>query len=179
MADKGTTSLATSGYRDPFSILRQMTAELDRAFAEPFWSGRRQRGSSQPGDSKEWSPKLDVFERDGKMVTRVDLPGVKKEDVTVEVGDGQLALSGERRHDREEQHDNVYRTEREYGSFYRVIPLPDGVTTDDVKATFADGVLEVSMPMPAKTESTTRRIQIEDGRTDRESRGSWVPGHNA
>jgi HSP20 family protein len=181
MAEKGTTSLATSGYRDPFSILREMTAELDRAFAEPFWSGRRWPGfrSSQAGESHEWSPKLDVFERDGKMVTRVDLPGVKKEDVTVEISDGQLSLSGERRHDREEQHDNVYRTEREYGSFYRVVPLPEGVTAEDVKATFTDGVLEVSMPIPAKSEPRTRRIQIEDGKANRESGGSWVPGHSA
>jgi HSP20 family protein len=152
MAEKGTTSLANTSHRDPFSVLRQMTAELDRAFMEPFWSTRRWPAlqSSEVSEATTWSPTLDVFEREGRMVTRVGLPGVKKEDVTVEVTDGHLALSGERGQEREEQRGNVYRTEVEYGSFYRVIPLPEGVKTEDVKATVADGVLEVSMPMPAK-----------------------------
>jgi HSP20 family protein len=177
MAEKGMTSLATTGYRDPFSILRQMTAELDRAFTEPFWPARHWSTlqSSQPGEATGWSPKVDVFERDGRMVTRADLPGVKKEDVTVEVTDGHLALSGERRHEMEEKNDHIYRTEREYGSFYRVVPLPEGVKTEDIKATFADGVLEVSVPMPAKPESKTRKIQIEDAKGRKESTGSWVP----
>jgi HSP20 family protein len=129
------TSLATTGYRDPFSILRQMTAELDRAFTEPFWPARHWPAfdSPQHGETTGWSPRVDVFEKEGCMVTRVDLPGVKKDDVTVEVTDGHLALSGERRQEKDEQKDNVYRTEREYGSFYRAIPLPDGVKTEDVK----------------------------------------------
>jgi HSP20 family protein len=179
MAEKRMTSLATTGYRDPFSILRQMTAELDRAFTEPFWPARHWPAfdSPQHGETIGWSPRVDVFEREGCMVTRVDLPGVKKDDVTVEVTDGHLALSGERRQEKDEQKDNVYRTEREYGSFYRAIPLPDGVKTEDVKATSADGVLEVSIPLPERPESKTRKIQIEDAKGGRESTtGSWVPG---
>ena len=73
---------------------------------------------------------------------------MKKEDVSVEVADGCLALSGERKPEKEEKKDNFYRSEREYGSFYRAVPLPEGVKLEDVKATFADGVLEVSVPRP-------------------------------
>ena len=82
-------------------------------------------------------------------MTKVDLPGMNKEDVKVEVTDGHLAISGERKRETEEKTEKVYRSEREYGSFYRAVPLPDGAKLEDVKATFADGVLEVSVPMPA------------------------------
>ena len=88
MADNRNSSLATTRYLDPFSILRQMTAELDRAFDEPFWSGRRRSALQAPQqEATGWSPRVDVCEKDGCIVTRVDLPGVKKDDVTVEVTD--------------------------------------------------------------------------------------------
>jgi len=95
-------------------------------------------------------------------VTRVDLPGVKKEDVTVHVTDGHLALSGERKQEKEEKKDNVYRTEREYGSFYRAVPLPEGAKLEDVKATFADGVLEVSVPLPVPQDRAVRKVEIQE-----------------
>ena len=142
MADtKKETAIATRRERDPFSLLRQMTAELDRAFDEPFgfrWPAFNALELSAP----KWAPRVDVFERDGRLVTKVDLPGVKKDDVTVQVTDGHLALSGERKQESAETKDNVYRTERQYGSFYRAVPLPEGVKLEDVQATFADGVLE-------------------------------------
>jgi HSP20 family protein len=102
-----------------------------------------------------------VFERGDRLVTKVDLPGVKKEDVSVEVADGQLSLSGERKQESEEKNDNFYRSEREYGSFFRSVPLPEGVKIEDVKATFADGVLEVSIPLAARSEAKVRKVQIE------------------
>jgi HSP20 family protein len=107
-------------------------------------------------------PEDRVFEENNRLVTRVDLPGVKKEDVSVEVTDGHLTLSGERKRETEERKDDFYRSEREYGSFYRVVPLPEGVKLDDVKATFSDGVLEVSVPLPARPEAKVRKVQIEE-----------------
>jgi HSP20 family protein len=150
------------GTRDPFTLLRQMTSELDRAFDD--WPTFRWPafGRLAKHESFSWSPKIDVFERDKRFVTRVDLPGMKKEDVSVEVTDGQLALSGERKREAEETSDSLYRSEREYGSFYRSVPLPDGVKLDDVKATFADGVLEVSVPLPVRHEASTKKVQIEE-----------------
>lgn len=165
MAEKNENTLApTRGAADPFALLRQMTAELDRAFDEPFWPSFRfpTMKTIDRAQGALWTPKVDVFEKENRFVTRVDLPGVKKEDVTVEVTDGHLALSGTRKHEKEEKKDNVYRTEREYGQFYRVVPLPEGVTLEDIKATFADGVLEVTVPLPARPQAAVRKVEIQE-----------------
>jgi HSP20 family protein len=162
MSDKKLSTLVSNrGARDPFAILRQMTTGLDRAFDD--WPSFRFPSFGQVAtESIAWSPKIDVCEKDNRLVTRVDLPGMKKEDVSVEVTDGHLALSGERKRESEEKKDNFYRSEREYGSFYRAVPLPEGVKLEDVKATFADGVLEVSVPLPARPDANVRRVQIEE-----------------
>jgi HSP20 family protein len=164
MAEEKKVAIAPArSARDPFALLRKMTAELDRAFEEADWPAFRWPSlrTLEPFAPAIWAPKVDVFEKDNRLVTRVDLPGVKKEEVTVEVTDGHLALSGERKREKEEKKDNVYRTEREYGSFYRAVPLPEGVKLEDVKATFADGVLEVSVPLPARPEPTVRKVAIQ------------------
>jgi len=165
MAEKHDDALAPArGARNPFALLRQMTAELDRAFDEPFWPSFRfpAMRTIEGAHAEAWAPKVDVFEKDNRFVTRVDLPGVKKEDVTVEVTDGHLALSGKRTREKEEKKDNVYRTEREYGQFYRAVPLPEGVTLEDIKATFADGVLEVSVPLPVRPQPAVQKIEIQE-----------------
>ena len=161
MAPKKETALAPAS--DPFALLRQMTSELDRAF-EAWPSFRWPAFHAQPVlEAAAWIPGIDVFERDNRLITKVDLPGLKKEDVKVEITDGHLAISGERKRETEEKKEHFYRSEREYGSFYRAVPLPEGVKLEDVKATFADGVLEVSVPLPAKTETKVRTIEIQEG----------------
>ena len=160
---KEATLVPASGSRDPFQMLRQMTSELDRMFDQPFWSSLRWPAfRTALAEAPAWAPKVDVFERDRRLVTRVDLPGVKKEDVRVEVTDGHLALSGERKRETEEKKDNVYRSERDYGSFYRAVPLPQGVKLEDVKATFSDGVLEVSVPLPARPDAKVHNVEIQE-----------------
>jgi HSP20 family protein len=163
--NKLTARPSTPGALDPFGLLRQMTSELDRVFDD--WPSFRIPAVGQLDASAltAWSPKIDVFERDGRLVTRVDLPGMKKDDVSVEVTDGRLVLSGERKRDAEEKKDNLYRREREYGSFFRAVPLPKGVAIDDVKATFSDGVLEVTVPLPTRAEATVRKVAIGDPTT--------------
>ena len=146
--------------REPFGLLRQMTSELDRVFDEPFFASfhwpPRAFGAKEPA----WSPDIDVFEKDNYLVTRIDLPGMKKEEVKVEVTDGHLAISGERSTQKEEKKDNEYRSERAYGSFYRAVPLPKGAKLEEVKATFADGVLEVTVPLAGATQPAARQIEI-------------------
>ena len=141
----------------PFGLLRQMTSELDRMFDDP-WTFR---WPALQVDNAMWAPKVDVLEKDNRLITRVDLPGVKKEDLSVEVTDGQLTLSGERKSETENKNGNVYRAECEYGSFYRTVPLPQGVKPEDVKATFADGVLEVSVPLPVPAKANGTKIPIQ------------------
>jgi HSP20 family protein len=167
MAEKKETALAPGrASRDPFALLRKMTTELERAFDEPF--GRTFRWPSLRSvavpESANWAPEIDVFERDNRLITKIDLPGLKKEDVNVEVTDGYLTISGERKAESEEKKENFYRCERSYGSFYRAVPLPEGAKLEDVKATFLDGVLEVSVPLPAKVEAKPRSVKIEDGK---------------
>ena len=162
MPDTKPTAIATRDPRDPFALLRQMTSELDRAFDAPFFNLGWPALRVPTVGGANWAPRVDVFEREGRLITKVDLPGVKKEDVSVEVTDGHLALSGERKHETEETKDNVYRSEREYGGFYRTVPLPQGVKLEDVKATFADGVLEVSVPIPNQPASQVRKVDIQE-----------------
>ena len=159
MSKRG-TSLAPA--RDPFALLRAMTAELDRGFDRPFGTLRWPSWRGIEPSGQAWNPDIDVFERDQRLVTKIALPGVKKEDVKVEVTDGHLAISGERKSGTEAKKDNVYRTERSFGSFYRVVPLPSDVKLEDVEATFSDGVLEVSVPLPAAPKANVRQVQIED-----------------
>ena len=167
MAEKKETALAQGrAPRDPFALLREMTSDLERAFERPFrtdfrWPSLRRFAFT---DGSDWAPEIDVFERDNRLVTKVDLPGLRKEDVRVEATDGHLTISGERKSETEEKKDNVYRCERSYGSFSRAVPLPEGAKLEDVKATFTDGVLEVSVPLPAKATVKRRTVQIEDAK---------------
>lgn len=108
----------------------------------------------------EWSPQVEAFRRDGKLVVRADLPGLKKEDVKVEVDGGLLTISGERRDERKEERDNFYRSERTYGQFYRAIPLPDGIDDAQCDASFQDGVLEVTFPAPKAEDRKAKRIPV-------------------
>jgi HSP20 family protein len=162
MAPKKETELVpTRALRDPFALMREMTSDFDRMFAEPWpsffrWPSLWRRAAPEI----DWYPEIDVFEKDNRLVTKIDLPGMKKEDVKVDVTDGQLAISGERKREAEEKGEEFYRCEREYGSFYRSVPLPEGAKIDDVKATFTDGVLEVSVPLPARPELKARKVEI-------------------
>ena len=150
--------------RDPFTLLRQMASDMDRMFADAPWPTISAKGRDVDTPALvNWVPGIDVFEKDGRLVTRIDLPGLKKEDVKVEVTDGHLAISGERRSEVEEKKDQFYRCEREYGQFYRAVPLPEGVKLDDVKAVFVDGVLDVSVPLPVAPELKVHQVKVEDG----------------
>jgi HSP20 family protein len=87
--------------------------------------------------------------------------GLKREDVNVEVMDDAVIIQGERKFDKDEERDGIYRSERSYGSFYRAVPLPEGAITDQAKANFRDGVLEVTMPCPPAPKG--RKLEITEG----------------
>jgi HSP20 family protein len=90
-----------------------------------------------------------------------DLPGVKKEDVSVEVGEDAITLQGQRRQEQTSREQGYYRSERSYGSFYRTIPLPEGADPSTASATFRDGVLEIALQAPQKRPSS-RSLEIKD-----------------
>ncbi|HCC59528.1 MAG TPA: hypothetical protein DEQ47_20155 [Solibacterales bacterium] len=135
----------------PFTLMRRFSEDMDRAF-----SG----GAS--GFGGLWSPAIEVSEREGKMIVHADLPGLNKEEVKVDVTDDSLTIQGERKREHEEKGQGFRRSERSYGSFYRSIPLPQGANTEEARAKFENGVLEISIPVPA-AQQRSRSISIESG----------------
>jgi HSP20 family protein len=112
----------------------------------------------------EWSPRVDVLEREGQYVIRADLPGMTKDEVAVEVEEGMLILHGERKHENKEEREGGFYRECSYGSFYRAIPLPEGVEFAKATAEFKNGVLEVTIPAPVRPEQKPRRLEIREGK---------------
>jgi len=155
----------------PFRMLDRFAEEVERLF-DDFGLGRgwlaprfRFDWSRAPlGRAAAWMPDIEVLQRNHEMVIRADLPGLTKDDVQVDVTEDAVTIQGERRRAREEEREGIYRSEREYGAFCRVIPLPEGAITDQAKAVFADGVLEVTIPAPPEAARRGRRIEIEDKR---------------
>ena len=142
------------------SLVRRFIDEVDR-LAQDFGVGRGLLSSLERGlPDGAWSPQVEMFERDGELVLRADLPGLSKDDVKVELADSAVTIEGERRAEREKKHEGFYRSERSYGKFYRRMPLPQGVNTEDARASFHDGVLEVTMPAPKAEAKTVRKLEI-------------------
>jgi HSP20 family protein len=160
----GEMSRWDTGNNGPFAWMRQMQDQLDRAF-NGLWSGSGM--SSWTPDRafgpSDWSPAIDVFQRGNDLVIRADVPGLTKDDITVDIADDQLTIRGERRYDHEEERDGVFRSERSYGSFCRVVPLPQGAIADSAKATFNSGVLEIVVQAPSFDVRRGRRIEIREG----------------
>lgn len=106
----------------------------------------------------EWRPIVDTYEKDDAIVVSAELPGVKKDDVSIDVKNNILTMSGERKHEDEINENDYYRSERFYGKFQRSFTLPDNVDADNVDASFKDGVLKITIP---KTEqSAKKKIEI-------------------
>jgi len=146
----------------PFSFMRRFGEEMDRLFGD-FGLGRSWIPSALGGEmtAATWAPQVEMFERNGELVVRADLPGLTKDDIKVEFTDDGLTIEGERRSEHEEKGEGFYRSERSYGSFYRQVPLPDGVKTDNATANFRDGVLEITMQAPKREERKARKLEIQ------------------
>jgi HSP20 family protein len=133
---------------NPFALMRQFAEDMDRAF------------NQIPSGAAAWRPPIEVQEKDGKLVVRAELPGVKKDDVKVNVTGDTLTLEGERKEEKEEKREGYYHSERCYGKFFRSIPLPEGAKTDQAAAQFKDGVLEITVPIP-EVKPKSQRIPIQ------------------
>ena len=140
---------------DPLGFMRRITEELDRAFGP-----REDLPWTAELYPRMWAPQLEVFERNEKFIVRVDLPGLKKEDVKIEVTHDELTIEGERKLEKEEKEEGVYRTERTYGRFFRRIEIPEYVKAEQAVATFKNGVLEIEMPVIPVPEVKKRTVEI-------------------
>lgn len=139
----------------PFNMMRRFMDDIDRLFEGfngiqpfPFKTMESFLPEWSQIEKTMWSPQIEILKNDHTMTIRADLPGLKPEDVDVELVEGMLNLSGERKQETEEEKDGFYRSERSYGSFFRSIPLPDGVKPEDATAKFENGVLEVKLAIP-------------------------------
>jgi HSP20 family protein len=139
----------------PVRDFDSLHGEMNRLFDGFFGNrtGERARGGGR------WMPAMDLLERGDEFVLRADLPGVAMDDVSIEIQDGVMQVSGERKARHETEGESYYRAERAFGSFTRTLALPDGVEQDAVKASVADGVLEVRIPKPA--ERAPHKVAIE------------------
>jgi HSP20 family protein len=144
----------------PFALMRRFMEDMEQQWGQ-LGTGRGGKGMTTTGSSF-FSPPMEIFEREGHLVVRADLPGLTKDDVHVEVTDEALTIEGERRAEHEERQGGVYHSERRYGTFRRQLPLPEGVNAEQVTASFKDGVLEVAMPAPQR-QARGRRIEIHSG----------------
>jgi HSP20 family protein len=145
-------------FDNPLNLLSRFTKDMERFF--DAFGVIRPIGEKPVPVTAEWIPSVDIVEKDGVLAIRADLPGMTQKDIAVEVIENTLTIKGERKTDVEEKHDGIYRQERSYGSFFRAFPLPESIKPEDVKATFADGVLEVKVPVPVAKAITPRRIEV-------------------
>jgi HSP20 family protein len=122
-------------------------------------------------DNGEWMPQIEVLQNNGQFKVRADLPGVTKDDVSVEVTDNFLTISGERKEEKEEKREGFYRSERNYGSFYRQIPLPEGAMTENAAATFQNGVLDITIPAP-QVAAPTRKLEITEPTVEKSAKAA-------
>ena len=132
---------------DPFTELGELRSRFDRLFDE--WLDGRERA---------WTPAIDVVRENGNLVVRADIPGIKPEEVKIEVEDDILTISGEHAESTEEKDENYVRRERRYGSFRRSMALPAGVDPEKISAITHDGVVEVTIPLPAEAKKETVTI---------------------
>jgi HSP20 family protein len=149
---------------DPFRELRSLHDELSRVFVDPF------TGSGEEITRGVWSPSVDVFENDDKIVLEAELPGMKADEVDVSIENNVVTIKGERKFEKKEEKDNYHRIERSYGSFTRSFTLPRTVTGDEASADFENGVLKITLPK--REEARARKIEISGKRQTGEQANS-------
>jgi HSP20 family protein len=147
--------------RDPFELLDALEEEMARFWRSPWrlgpWMFGRPRHPAAPAP---WTPRLDVFEKDGSLVVKAELPGIKREDIRVTLEGNDLTIRGERKEEHEVKEEAYYRAERSYGSFYRRLSLPFETTAEQITASYSDGVLEITVPRPAEEKPKARQIAV-------------------
>jgi HSP20 family protein len=137
-----------------FPLFQRLSHELDTMFdrfgmERPFYENT----------PAAWTPVLEMYTKNNELFVRLDMPGVTKDEIAVELTDTTLVIHGERKAEKEEKKEGFYTTERTYGSFYRTVTLPEGAKYDLAKAVLHDGVLEITMPL-AKVEEKRKKLEI-------------------
>ena len=141
----------------PFGLMRRFTEELDRMFSS---LGGSTSGTSL--DELAWVPAVEIRQNDNNMVISAELPGLTEKDVRVEATPDGLVIQGERKQEYTDEEGGVRRSERVYGQFYRLIPLPEDADVENAQASFENGVLQITIPIP-ESQQNRRQIPISGG----------------
>jgi HSP20 family protein len=144
---------------EPFRNLAAVQDRMNRIFDDAFHGVSRQGAEEDGALGGSWAPPVDIYEHEGTLVLKTELPGIDPKDVDVRVENNVLTLRGERKVDQELKRESCHRVERAYGTFSRSFTLPNVVDTTNIKAEFKDGVLRLTMP--TREEAKPRQIQIE------------------
>lgn len=159
-----TTTAATKlRRRDPFEMIESFQEEMARRWGQtwPFGGWPLTRRATTSEGATMWTPRVDVFEKDGDLVVKAEAPGMKKEDIEITLDAGMLVMRGHKHAEEEVKEEDYYRMEQRYGSFYRRLALPFETTAEAITATYADGILEIRIPKPpAEVEPTKQTIAI-------------------
>jgi HSP20 family protein len=148
---------------DPSRELDTLQGEMNRLFSSFFETPSTRGGTGNgSGASRRWIPAMDLVETQDDFVLRADLPGIGEKDVSIELENNVLTVSGERKAEQEERHEGYYRIERATGSFARSLSLPEGIDAASVSATFDNGVLTVRIPKPVQAKPKRVRIGVND-----------------
>jgi HSP20 family protein len=146
-------------FHEPLDLLDDLQQELAR-----IWGQRplmpRPFARPLPQTAAGFAPRLDVFEKNGNVIIKAELPGVDKKDITVTIEGGDLIIEGERKNESEVTEKDYYRLERSYGTFYRRLPMPFEVKAEQVKASYTDGVLEIQIPKPAEATPQAKKVDV-------------------
>ena len=143
---------------EPTRELNSLQSEMNRLFNTFFDAPA---GGGNGSTLRRWVPAMDLMETEDHFVLRADLPGLSEQDVSIELEDNVLTISGERRSEHEEREEGYYRVERASGAFSRALTLPEGVDPEAIEASFEKGVLEVRVPKPEQRKP--RRVAISVG----------------
>jgi HSP20 family protein len=127
----------------PFQNLQALQEEMNRRFNDAFRGGN---GEETSVGQHQWSPPVDIYETEDALILDVDLPGVSKDQVSIEIHQNILTLRGQRPHQADRQDDRYHRVERTYGTFHRAFTLSIQVDQEKVQATYRDGVLTLRLP---------------------------------
>ncbi len=159
---KESRELTPQEHRRFLSPFEEMERWFEDSFGRPFFSPWIPRfGFPEMGKIRGYSPIVDIFEEGNEVVVKAELPGIGKDDIDVNITDDVITISGEKKSEEKVEKKDYFRVERSYGSFSRSLTLPAETQTDNAKASFKDGVLEVRIPKTAAAVQKVKKIRID------------------
>jgi HSP20 family protein len=140
----------------PFEELTSFRKEMDRLW-DRFFAERPALDMLERG----WEPLLDITETKGDLVIKAELPGMDPKDIDISLTGDTLSIKGEKKQEKEEKEENYYRIERSYGAFSRMVKLPVSVQSDNIKASYQNGVLKITLPKSEEDKKKQVKIKVE------------------